>query len=106
MFPRRYRKSSVRLPIIQDFGVNARSRTSTPAVHTGGSREGKDWVADLEKLTRPWRVTCWGGVASMFQDGDSRTTKSTDSDAVLNSIGEMDLFSEQWKSGKMAKRVR
>ena len=39
MFPRREREW-IRLPIIENFGVNARSRSSTPAVHTGGRERG------------------------------------------------------------------
>lgn len=34
MFPRRNGESRVGLPVFEDLGVDARSRTGTPAVHT------------------------------------------------------------------------
>jgi hypothetical protein len=52
VLPRRgERKGGIGLPIIENFGVNARSGTSSPAVHTGGLKGG-DRGVDFENQTQ------------------------------------------------------
>ena len=95
MFPRGYRKSSVGLPIIQNFGVNARSRTSTPAVHTGewesgGGWEGRDMV-DLEGADKALARMLLG-IRRVSGTEALTTTKSTDRDAEFLNSGQYDFF--------------